>query len=172
MSKDQSKPQQNLPIQVTDALIFDDAFSYMKERFAAHMKQIDEEMTKISKSLQDQFTKAQSGTNTSKRPLSLDFLSNSPLVEGEGENKKLKLQYDVSQFDPSEVTVTIQDSKLTVSATHEEKTDDSITVRQYHREFHFPQGIDPKTIVSSLSKDGVLIIEAPLPTSTEKSLAK
>lgn len=47
MSKDQSQPQQNLPIQVTDALIFDNAFASMKERFEADMKQIDEEMTKI-----------------------------------------------------------------------------------------------------------------------------
>lgn len=44
-----------------------------------------------------------SGTAASKGPLDLDFLSDSPLVEGEGENRRLKLQFDVSQFDASEV---------------------------------------------------------------------
>ncbi|XP_039752747.1 heat shock protein 30D-like [Pararge aegeria] len=150
MSQDQSQNLQNLPIQVTDTLVFDD-FSSMKERFAAHMKEIDEEMTRLSKSLEGQSAKTQSGTTTSKEPLILDFLSNSRLIESEGKNRKLKLQFDVSQFDASEITVTIQDNKLTVSATHEGITDSSTTVRQYQREFHFPQGIDPKTIVSSLS---------------------
>ncbi|XP_052743742.1 body wall muscle protein HR-29-like [Bicyclus anynana] len=162
--------QQNIPIQVTDALVFDNAFSAMKDRFAAHMKDIDEEMTKISKTLQGQLNRNSSGTTTTKEPVNLDFLSNSPLVEGEGENRTLRLQYDVSQFDASEITVTIQDNVLLVFATHEEATDNSTTVTEFRREFHFPQGVDPKTIVSQLSKDGVLVIEAPLPTTTAKQL--
>lgn len=31
-----------------------------------------------------------------------DF-TNSPIIDGEGENRTLKLQFDVSQFDPTEV---------------------------------------------------------------------
>lgn len=81
----------------------------------------------------------------------------------------IKLMYGSLRL---QVSVTIQDNKLAVSARHEEKTDNSTTVRQYHREFHFPQDVDPQTIVSSLSKDGVLVIEAPLPAITDKSLGK
>lgn len=32
-----------------------------------------------------------------------DSIANSPLVEGEGESRTLKLQFDLSQFDPEEV---------------------------------------------------------------------
>ncbi|KAG6439699.1 hypothetical protein O3G_MSEX001001, partial [Manduca sexta] len=93
----------------------------------------------------------------------LDPLANSPLVQGEGESKELKLQFDVSQFDPSEVKVEILDDKLIVSATHEEKTDNSLNFREYNREFQLPAGIDPEDIESGLSRDGVLTVHVPLP---------
>lgn len=35
--------------------------------------------------------------------------------------------------------------------------------REYNREFLLPKGVNPERIKSSLSKDGVLTVEAPLP---------
>lgn len=35
--------------------------------------------------------------------------------------------------------------------------------REYNREFLLPKGTNPEAIKSSLSKDGVLTVEAPLP---------
>jgi HSP20 family molecular chaperone IbpA len=35
--------------------------------------------------------------------------------------------------------------------------------REYNREFMLPKGTNPESIKSSLSKDGVLTVEAPLP---------
>lgn len=35
--------------------------------------------------------------------------------------------------------------------------------REYNREFLLPKGVNPEDIRSSLSKDGVLTVEAPLP---------
>lgn len=35
--------------------------------------------------------------------------------------------------------------------------------REYNREFLLPKGTNPESIKSSLSKDGVLTVEAPLP---------
>jgi len=35
--------------------------------------------------------------------------------------------------------------------------------REYNREFLLPKGVNPELIKSSLSKDGVLTVEAPLP---------
>ena len=37
--------------------------------------------------------------------------------------------------------------------------------REYNREFLLPAGTDPEAIKSSLSKDGILTVEAPLPQS-------
>lgn len=38
--------------------------------------------------------------------------------------------------------------------------------RKYNREFLLPKGTNPENIKSSLSKDGVLTVEAPLPAIT------
>nr|ATY75492.1 small heat shock protein 12.2 [Chouioia cunea] len=88
---------------------------------------------------------------------------NSPLIQDEGDNKMLKLRFDVSQYTPEEIVVKTVDNKLLVHAKHEEKTDTKSVYREYNREFLLPKGTNPETIKSSLSKDGVLTVEAPLP---------
>lgn len=59
---------------------------------------------------------------------------------------------------------------LQVHAKHEEKSESKSVYREYNREFLLPKGTNPEQIKSSLSKDGVLTVEAPLPalTSGEK----
>lgn len=96
---------------------------------------------------------------------SSDWLTglHSPLIQEDGEEKKLKLRYDVSQYTPEEIVVKTVDNKLMVHAKHEEKTETKSVYREYNREFLLPKGTDPEMIRSSLSKDGVLTIEAPLP---------
>merc|ERR1712071_160540 len=96
---------------------------------------------------------------------SSDWLTglHSPLIQEDGEEKKLKLRFDVSQYTPEEIVVKTVDSKLLVHAKHEEKTDTKSVYREYNREFLLPKGTNPEMIRSSLSKDGVLTIEAPLP---------
>jgi HSP20 family molecular chaperone IbpA len=45
--------------------------------------------------------------------------------------------------------------------------------REYNREFLLPKGVNPEQIKSSLSKDGVLTVDAPLPealTAGEKMI--
>ncbi|XP_066585922.1 alpha-crystallin B chain isoform X3 [Prorops nasuta] len=88
---------------------------------------------------------------------------NSPLIQDEGDNKMLKLRFDVSQYKPEEIVVKTVDNKLLVNAKHEEKTESKSVYREYNREFLLPKGTNPESIKSSLSKDGVLTVEAPLP---------
>ena len=52
---------------------------------------------------------------------------------------------------------------MQVHAKHEEKGEGKSVYREYNREFLLPSGTDPETIRSSLSKDGILTVEAPLP---------
>jgi len=87
----------------------------------------------------------------------------SPLIQQEGDQKQLKLRFDVSQYKPEEIVVKTVDNKLLVHAKHEEKSDSRSVYREYNREFLLPQGSNPEMIKSSLSKDGVLTVEAPLP---------
>lgn len=42
---------------------------------------------------------------------------NSPLIQDEGDNKMLKLRFDVSQYTPEEIVVKTVDNKLLVSET-------------------------------------------------------
>uniref|UniRef100_A0A2A4JVE0 SHSP domain-containing protein n=1 Tax=Heliothis virescens TaxID=7102 RepID=A0A2A4JVE0_HELVI len=166
--------KQNVPVQLTDLSIFDNTYAYMKERFAQEMKRIDQQMNKFSSDLNQyygQSSDVQSGLMSS-RPESVnwDILTNSPLVQGEGEDKTLKLQFDVSHFDPTEIKVKILNDLLVISANHEEKTDDTTVYREYNREFKLPPGTDPERVVSSLSRDGVLTIQAPLPQPIDRSI--
>lgn len=57
-----------------------------------------------------------------------------------------------------------------VYAKHEEKSDSRSVFREYNREFLLPEGTDPDFIKSSLSRDGVLTVEAPLPKSDHRRL--
>jgi len=82
---------------------------------------------------------------------------------GSSQQKELKLRFDVSQYSPEEIVVKTVDNKLLVHAKHEEISGGNSVFREYNREFLLPSGTDPETIRSSLSKDGILTVEAPLP---------
>jgi len=88
---------------------------------------------------------------------------NSPLIQDDGDGKSLKLRFDVSQYAPEEIVLKTVDNKLLVHAKHEEKSETKSVYREYNREFLLPTGVNPELIRSSLSKDGVLTVEAPLP---------
>lgn len=87
----------------------------------------------------------------------------SPLVQDSSDGKVLKLRFDVTQYAPEEIVVKTVDNKLQVNAKHEENSENRSVFREYKREFLLPQGVNPEAIRSSLSKDGVLTVEAPLP---------
>uniref|UniRef100_A0AC35TL15 SHSP domain-containing protein n=1 Tax=Rhabditophanes sp. KR3021 TaxID=114890 RepID=A0AC35TL15_9BILA len=99
------------------------------------------------------------------RPIYDPYLDNlkSPLIKDESDGKTLRLRFDVAQYKPEEVTVKTVDSRLLVHAKHEEKTPTRTIYREYNQEFMLPRGTNPELITSTLSTDGVLTVEAPLP---------
>lgn len=88
----------------------------------------------------------------------------SPLIQDTEEGRVLKLRFDVTQYEPDEIVVKTVDNRLTVHAKHEERTENRSVYREYNREFHLPDGTDVEQIRSSLSKDGVLTVDCPLPS--------
>lgn len=68
----------------------------------------------------------------------------------------------LSNFTSFFSSVKTVDNKLMVHAKHEEKTDTKSVYREYNREFLLPKNVNPESIRSSLSKDGVLSVEAPI----------
>lgn len=75
----------------------------------------------------------------------------------------LKITLDVQQFKPEEVKVKIVKDYVIVEAKHEEKKDEhGLISRQFVRKYHLPEEVDAEHLKSSISSDGVLMIEAPV----------
>lgn len=183
----ESASKRNIPIKMGDFSVIDTEFSSIRERFDNEMRKMEDEMAKFRSDLMNResnyfesstsssTTNNQSVTNNSSSsalsPLRTqipkqNYISDisSPLIQDEGDSKVLKLRFDVSQYAPEEIVVKTVDQKLLVHAKHEEKSDTKSVYREYNREFLLPKGVNPEQIRSSLSKDGVLTVDAPLPT--------
>jgi HSP20 family molecular chaperone IbpA len=158
--------------------ILDTEFNSIRERFESEMKKMEEEMNKFRSELvareQNYLTRTSSSSPTPSSPTAgpqthksevhawLDGF-HSPLIQDGDSGKELKLRFDVSQYAPEEIVVKTVDNKLQVHAKHEEKSENRSVYREYNREFLMPKGTNPELIKSTLSKDGILTVEAPLP---------
>jgi len=178
-----AETRRDIPIKIGDFSVIDTEFSSIRERFDAEMRKMEEEMSKFRSELMNResnnFFKSTTSTTTQSSNTSAQDLAhragppaelrtwyddlNSPLIQSDGNDKSLKLRFDVSQYAPEEIVVKTVDNKLLVHAKHEEKTESKSVYREYNREFLLPKGTNPELIKSSLSKDGVLTVEAPLP---------
>ncbi|XP_066998784.1 protein lethal(2)essential for life isoform X3 [Anabrus simplex] len=177
----ESGVKRNIPIKLGDFSVIDSEFSNIRERFDAEMRKMEDEMARFRSELMNResnFFKSTTSTTTSSAHDAnrggevrgwLEGL-NSPLIQEDGEKKLLKLRYDLSQYKPEEIVVKTVDNKLFIHAKHEEKTDSKSVYREYNREFMLPSGTNPEAIRSSLSKDGVLTVEAPLPAIAGEKL--
>lgn len=80
------------------------------------------------------------------------------------EQFKWRVSLDVSHFSPSEISLSVKDGFLEVEGRHEERPDQHGSIaRCFTRKYRLPEEIDVTKIVSSLSLDGILTVEAPVP---------
>jgi len=93
--------------------------------------------------------------------------SESGVSRVEYDNDNYKIHVNVKDFLPEELVVKTVDNTVKVDAKHEEKTasGNSYSTRSFSQSFTLPRGANPDAISSSLSKEGVLTISAPLPKS-------
>merc|ERR1712241_466253 len=82
-----------------------------------------------------------------------------------------KIEINVQNFKPEDLVIKTVGQTVQVEAKHEEKTSDgaSFSSRNFSQSFTLPREVNPESVASSLSRDGKLTIEAPLPKS--KTLA-
>lgn len=173
-------PERKVPIQKSEFHVLDDEFQSIRGRFESEMKRMEDEMARLRTKLQDQDNRSGSFKSSASIRMSTTEESSSshksmdhdnhwaddfqsPLIQNGDDGKSLKLRFDVSDYAPEEILVKTIDNKLKVCAKHEEKSPNKTVYREYNREFMLPAGTNPELIKSSLSKDGVLTIEAPLP---------
>jgi HSP20 family molecular chaperone IbpA len=82
------------------------------------------------------------------------------IVQERGETK-LKLEFDVHEFKPSEVHVNVLGTNiLQVTADHEERSDEGFRRRTFVRQYSLPTEVDVEHIRPTMTRDGVLTIEA------------
>ena len=75
----------------------------------------------------------------------------------------LQVRFNMKDYNPEEVNVKMDSSKIMVSARHEEKSGGSTVSREYSREVNIPRDVDPLALQCTLNPDGYLVVHAPLP---------
>jgi len=96
-----------------------------------------------------------------RRPSRLNSAAQSGLSLIQNNKDNFKVNLDVQQFKPEEVSVKVVDGYVVVDGKHEERTDKhGFISRQFTRRYKVPGDVDPSTITSTLSSDGVLSVKA------------
>lgn len=73
---------------------------------------------------------------------------------------------DVHAFEPNEISVKTIDHIIVVECKHDSKEDNhGFVERHFVRKFNLPNEYDMSTVKSTLSKDGILQLEAPKPVT-------
>ncbi|XP_025037988.2 heat shock protein beta-6 [Pelodiscus sinensis] len=89
-------------------------------------------------------------------------LPDTGLSEVSLDKDRFSVLLDVKHFSPEELSVKVVGDYVEVHAKHEERPDEHGYIsREFHRRYGLPRGVDPATITSALSPDGILSITAP-----------
>lgn len=84
--------------------------------------------------------------------------------KGEGQGRMFRMSFDARQYDPAEVSLRCEDGCLVVEAQHlETDSAGSKVTREFQRRIQLPRDVDPAKLTSTLSTDGILTVEAPVP---------
>lgn len=111
---------------------------------------------------QQQMERAQRQINSLMRAGDLAGIGASGAAEVLNTEDRFQVNMDVSHFAPEEIKVKTVGNLVEVEARHEERKDPhGFISRHFVRKYALPEGVDPKHVVSSLSSDGRLRIEAP-----------
>uniref|UniRef100_K7GC30 Alpha-crystallin B chain n=1 Tax=Pelodiscus sinensis TaxID=13735 RepID=K7GC30_PELSI len=78
------------------------------------------------------------------------------------EKDKFSVNVDVKHFSPEELKVKVLGDVIEVHGKHEERQDEhGFVAREFNRKYRIPADVDPLSITSSLSSDGVLTVNGP-----------
>ncbi|XP_004399136.1 PREDICTED: heat shock protein beta-1 [Odobenus rosmarus divergens] len=81
-----------------------------------------------------------------------------------------RVSLDVNHFAPEELTVKTKDGVVEITGKHEERQDEHGYIsRCFTRKYSLPPGVDPTLVSSSLSPEGTLTVEAPMPKPATQS---
>ena len=83
-------------------------------------------------------------------------------------NSVANYKFNMSEFKPEDISITVTDTSLKIHAIREENEPRGAgkTYREFKREIGLPQGADVKRLKNSLQQDGFLYIEIPVYDNT------
>lgn len=82
---------------------------------------------------------------------------------GGGGGRLFCMSFDVKDYDAEDISVTVEDQTMIVRATHRSEKDGAVSVKEFSRKIKIPPEVDPEKLTSTLSSDGILTVEAPVP---------
>lgn len=96
------------------------------------------------------------------RPWRSQAARQSGMSQIQNDKEGFRVNLDVQQFKPDEITVKTVNNFVIVEGKHEERQDEhGFISRQFQRRYKLPDDVEADTVVSQLSSDGVLTIVAP-----------
>ncbi|XP_032898990.1 heat shock protein beta-1-like [Amblyraja radiata] len=79
-----------------------------------------------------------------------------------------KISLDVKHFTPDELQVKTQEGYLEISGSHNEREDQhGFISRCFTRKYRLPSAVAARSVTSTLTSNGILVVEAPLRSSLE-----
>lgn len=134
----------------------------MNERMERRRREWEEEVDQLRSDFfrlkPDETARRGSGENLLEK---MDL--NSMFYDTGNGTKLFRVSFDVSQFEPHEISVRAQNQNLIVHAKHEETGSEKNVSREFSRQVVIPSNVNPETLRSTLSNDGILQVEADLP---------
>ncbi|XP_031552357.1 protein lethal(2)essential for life-like [Actinia tenebrosa] len=75
-------------------------------------------------------------------------------------DKVLLANLDVHNYEPNEITLKVEDGKVKVQGKHHSQGRFGFESSEFHQAYPLPEDVDPSSVSSRFSPDGVLYIEA------------
>ena len=99
----------------------------------------------------------------SRESLDDDTVNNLYKINPQTQGRNFEISFDVKDYDPNEISVTVKDDTLMIEAKHMETRDGGRSVREFNRKVAVPKDVDVDKLSSTLSNDGILTVQAPVP---------
>lgn len=73
------------------------------------------------------------------------------------------VSFDVKDYDAEDISVTVEENVLTVQAKHKTEKGGAVSIKEFNRKMNLPKDVDPEKLISTMTSDGILTIEAQVP---------